>query len=109
MTNCYICEKGTLKAKKVPYTLYGEHVGDFKAEVCDACGETFFAEEISKEITNAAKEKGLWGLGAKTKIGQSGNTLDIRLPKKIIDFFKLKKGEEVSVYPESRRRIVVEF
>lgn len=89
--------------------LYGEMIGTFEAEVCTECGETFFSEGTSEKITEATKAKGLWGLGAQTKIGQAGNTLDIRLPKKIIDFLKLKKGEEVTIYPETKKRIIVEL
>ena len=69
----------------------------------------FLDEETSKKITLATKAKGLWGLGATTKVGQAGSTLDIRLPKKIIEFLKLKKGKEVMVYPENKNRLVVEI
>ena len=55
------------------------------------------------------KSKKLWGMEAKTKIGQAGSILDIRLPKKIIEFLNLKKGEEVSIYPESKKRLIVEL
>src|SRR3989344_4570765 len=108
MEKCYICEKGNLKYERVPYKLYGELIGNFDAEVCDKCGEVFFDEETSRKITAATKAKNLWGLGARTKIGQAGSTLDIRLPKKIIEFLKLKKGKEISIYPESKNRLVVE-
>ena len=90
MTKCYLCEKGVLKVKEVPYTIYGEPVGNFKGEVCEQCGETFFDEDVSKKMTEIAKKKGLWGLQAKTKIGQAGTTLDIRLPKRIIESLPIK-------------------
>ncbi len=104
---CYICEKGNLIKKKVDYKLYGESLGKFPAKVCDKCGETFFEEEVSKKMTEIAKKKGLWGLQARTKIGQAGTTLDVRLPKKIINFLNLKKGEEVTVYPENKNKIII--
>lgn len=107
MEKCYICEKGDLIKKKVDYKLYGIDLGKFYAEVCSKCGEIFFDEKISKKMTELAKEKGLWGLQAKTKIGQSGTTLDIRLPKKIIEFLKLKKGKEVEIYPEGNNRLII--
>ncbi len=109
MEKCYLCEQGQLKKKEVPYRLYGELVGYFKAEVCNKCGEVFFDEETSQEISKAAKAKNLWGLGSRTKIGQAGSTLDIRLPKKIIEFLNLRKGEEVTIYPESKQKIIVEL
>ncbi len=108
MTKCYMCEKGELRKTTTPYRLYGEYLGDFEAEKCGKCCETFYSEETSIKMTEAAKKKGLWGLNAQTKVGQSGTTLDVRLPKKIIEFMKLKKGENVKIYPESRNKIVIE-
>ena len=98
-----------MSKKKVDYALYGVKVGKFPALVCPKCGETYFSEETSKKITKITKDKGLWGLGIKTKIGQAGSTLDIRLNKKIIDFMNLKKGEELSIYPENRNKLIIEF
>lgn len=102
-----MCEKGNLTKKQVEYKLYGVSIGKFDAEVCDKCGETFFDEDVSRKMTKIAKEKGLWGLQARTKIGQAGTTLDVRLPKKIIDFLNLKKGEEVTIYPEDKNKIII--
>lgn len=109
MQKCYICEKGNLERKKVPYELLGEKIGSFDAEVCSACGEIFFDEETSRKITAATKAKGLWGIGTRTKIGQTGTTLDIRLPKRIINLLGLKKGEDITIYPESKKRLIVEL
>ncbi len=104
---CYLCEKGTLARKKVDYELHGITIGKFEAEVCDSCKEEFYDETVSKKITAIVKKKGLFGLAAKTKIGQSGSTLDIRLPKRIIQFLNLKKGTEVEIFPEGKNRLVV--
>ncbi|MBI3051022.1 hypothetical protein HYY74_01040 [Candidatus Woesearchaeota archaeon] len=109
MTKCYICGKWELKAIVKPYVLYGESLGDFEAEQCSKCGEVFYNEEASRKMTDSAKKKGLWGLNAEGKIGQSGTTLDVRLPKRIIDFMDIKKGKPVKIYPESRSRIVIEL
>ncbi len=103
---CWECGK-KMKIKKVDYSLYGIKIGKFPAKVCEKCNETYFSEETSKKMTGIAKKKGLWGLQAKTKIGQAGSTLDIRLPKKIIDFLNLKKGEEVTIYPEDKNKIII--
>ena len=104
---CYMCEKGNLENKKVEYKLYGVSLGKFKAKVCDKCGEVFFDENTSKRMTAIAKERGLWGLQTKTKIGQAGTTLDIRLPKKIIEFLSLEKEKEVEIYPEGKNKLVI--
>ena len=104
---CWECNVKMIK-KNVDYSLYGIKIGSFPALVCPKCGEIYFSEETSKKITEITKNKGLWGLGAKTKIGQAGSTLDIRLNKKMIDFMKLKKGKEVNIYPQSRDKLIVE-
>ena len=67
----------------------------------------FFSEGVSKKMTKKAKEKGLWGLQAKTKVGQAGTTLDIILPKKIREFLNLKKRKEVEIYPEGKNKLVI--
>lgn len=103
---CWECGKRMVR-KNVEYALYGELLGKFPALVCEQCHETFFSEETSKKITQITKEKGLWGLQAKTKVGQAGKTLDIRLPKKIIEFVKLKKGVEVTITPENHNKLVI--
>ncbi len=105
---CWECNEKMIK-KEVDYSLYGIKIGKFPALVCPKCGETYFSEETSKKITEITKKKGLWGLGAKTKIGQAGSTLDIRLNKQIINFMELKKGKEVNVYPESKNRLIMDI
>lgn len=109
MKSCYLCETRELHKKKVSYELDGVHVGYFEAEVCSACHETFFDEATSRKITEQTKKKGLWGLSAKTKIGKVGSTLDVRFPKRIIDFLKLKQGEQVTIHPEAKNRLVIEI
>lgn len=104
---CYICENGNLNNKMIDYKLYGISLGKFPAKVCNKCDETFYEEAISKKMTAIAKKKGLFGLHAKTKIGQSGSTLDIRLPKKLINFLNLKKGKEVEIQPEGKHKLII--
>ncbi len=103
---CGECNKKMIE-KQVDYTLYGVPIGKFSALVCEHCHETYFSEETSKKITEITKQKGLWGLQARTKIGQAGKTLDIRLPKKIIEFTHLSKGAEITITPENKNKIII--
>ena len=103
---CWECGE-RMKNKPVDYFLYGIKIGRFPAQVCENCNETYFSEETSRKITQRTKQKGLWGLQAKTTVGKVGSTLDIRLPKRIIDFLRLKKGEEVTIYPENKSKLVI--
>ncbi len=106
-----ICEEcgSKINKKLVDYMLLGTNLGKFEAEVCSKCGEQVFDENIFSKIEKKAKELGLWGLQAKVKINQVGNSLAVTITKPISDFLKLKKGKDVFIYPEDRHRLIVEI
>jgi len=105
---CANCGKGKLIKKVVPYAVYGVKLGDFPALVCASCNEVWFDEATAEKIEKLEKEKNLFGLSIQTKISYSGNSLIIRIPKAIADFFKLKKEETVTIHPESKNKIAIE-
>src|SRR3989344_1960934 len=98
---------GKVVKKKVPFKHLGVDLGRFEAEVCTKCGETVFSAKEVGRIEQISKEKGVWGLSSKTKVGVSGNSLDIRIDKKIAEFLKLKKGTEVTVQPEGKDKLAI--
>ena len=103
---CPICGKGILKRTKIKESMFGVYLGEFPAEVCNYCKESFTDEKTTKAIEMAAKEKGIWGLGKKTKITKTGNSLAIRIPKDIANFLKLKEGKEAFIHPEKNKLII---
>ena len=103
---CEEC-RGKIARKMVDYILLGENLGKFPADVCAKCGEQVFDEEVSEKIDVIAKQKGLWGLQAKTRVGKIGNSFNVLINSKIAKFLELKKGEEVVVYPESKNKLVI--
>ncbi len=103
---CPICEKGVLKKGKVKEEMFGVYLGEFPADICSKCGESFTNGAIMREIEKKAKEKGIWGLGKKTKITKTGNSLAIRIPRDIADFLKLKEGKEAYIHPEGNKLVV---
>ncbi len=105
---CPICGKGKLKKKVVPYKIYGEELGKFPANVCDKCNEQWFDRETALKIEKLEKEKGLFGMTKRSKISYSGNSLIIRIPKDVVKFMNLKKEEPISIYPQSRDKLVIE-
>ena len=107
-TKCEECGGKVLK-KTVNYDYLGEHIGRYEAEVCSKCGEIVFDEEVSEKIERKVREMRLYGLGTNTKVGIAGSSFMIRITKKLAEFLKLKKGEEVHIYPESKKRIVIEM
>ena len=104
---CDECKKGKFAKKKIEYMLLGTDLGKFDGWVCPNCGETIFDGKESAKIETKAREKGIWGLAAKTKIGTSGTALDVKIPKAIINFMKLKKGKEVSIEPIDKNKFQV--
>ena len=108
MTKCPMCEKGVLKKKKIEEKMFGMSLGKFTAEVCDKCGESFLDEEAMKKIELKAKELGIWGMAKNIKIVKTGNSLSLRIPAKIARFLNLNEGENVLLYPEGKKKIVVE-
>lgn len=109
MVNCYECGKGKLIKKKVEYEQYSTPVGKYSAEVCNKCGEVFFDSKVVEKIEDELKKRGLWGLGVKTQVGTSGNALDIKLSKRLVDFFHLRKGQTVLIEPKAIDRFEVEI
>ncbi len=103
---CPICEKGTLRRVLEKSVMFGVDLGTYTAQGCTACRETFFDENAAKQIEQAAKRKGVWGLGTKTKISRSGNSLAIRIPKELVRYMKIREGRGVYVHPEKDRLIV---
>ncbi|MBI2079735.1 hypothetical protein HYT84_03150, partial [Candidatus Micrarchaeota archaeon] len=55
--NCEECGGKILK-KDIEFSLYGQSLGYFPAEVCGKCGEEVFDEKTSDKIDEIAKEKG---------------------------------------------------
>lgn len=105
-----ICEEcgGKIMRREADYVFLGESLGKFMADVCAKCGEKVFDEDTFSRIERVAKERGLWGLAAKSKVSKVGNSVAVTISKKIADFVSLRKGEEVKVYPEDKRRIIIE-
>lgn len=103
---CPICEKGTLHLKKITEEMFGVALGVFPAEVCSSCGESFTDEGTTKAIEEVAKRKGILGLGAKTKVTRTGNSLAVRIPKVIAEYLHLKEGNETFIHPEVGKLVI---
>jgi len=109
MEICYECEKGRLIKKNIEYEQYGISIGKYPAEVCSRCGETFFSSDAVEKIEQELKKRNLWGLGMKASIGTSGNSLDLKLAKRLINFFHLQKGQSVFIEPKAMDRFEVQI
>ena len=101
-----MCNKGILKKERIKEYMFGVYLGEFPAEVCSKCGESFTDSDTTRKIEEAAKQKGIWGLGATTKITKTGNSLAVRIPKKLAEYLKLEDGNEAYIHPENNKLII---
>ena len=108
MSKCPVCGKGSLKSAQVEESMFGVPLGKFSGEVCDCCGESFLDEAAMRRIEALAKELGIWGLSKSLKVVKTGNSLSVRIPAKIAQFLELSEGKEVVLYPDGKKRMVVE-
>ncbi|MBI4449367.1 AbrB/MazE/SpoVT family DNA-binding domain-containing protein [Candidatus Woesearchaeota archaeon] len=104
---CPICDKGNLKKGTVKEVMFGTYLGDFPAQICDSCGESYTDQETTRNIEKIAKAKGIWGLGKKTTIAKTGNSLAVRIPKEIASYLHVSEGMEVYIHPD-KEKIVIE-
>ena len=103
---CPMCEKGILKKGKIKEYMFGVFLGEFPAEICSRCKESFTDAATTRKIEEIAKYKGIWGIGKKTKITKTGNSLAVRIPKEIVDFLKLEEGKDAYIHPEGKNLVI---
>lgn len=104
---CVFCNSAT-EEKLVDYAEMGVSLGKFKAQVCKKCGEAFFDSETAGKIQAKSKELGLFGLARKIKVAEVGNSIAIRVPKRLAEFVGLKKGQEVLIRPREKNELSIE-
>lgn len=103
---CPICEKSSLNKGKIREVMFGVDLGEFPAMICGNCKESFTDEATTKLIEEAAKKKGIWGLGRATKITKAGNSIVVRIPKPIANFLHIKVGQEAFVHPDKDKLVI---
>lgn len=108
-SECPVCGKGKLRRGQIREDMFGIDLGEYPAEICDACGESFVDQESMRRIEAKAKAMGVWGLAKKVSIAKSGNSLVIRIPAELARFLGIKSGQDALVRPEGREKIVVEL
>jgi hypothetical protein len=71
---------------------------------CPACGEAYFNPEDANQalIYNKLKNETLTG-----KIAKSGNSIVVRLPKKLVDALNLTAGSTVTLQLEDPRTLKI--
>ena len=86
--------------------MFGVILGNYPGEKCTSCGEVFTDSSVMERIETVAKQKGIWGLGKKTKIAKAGNSLAVRIPQEVAKYLKLKIGKEAYIHPEQNKLVI---
>lgn len=68
---------------------------------CSRCAETVLHSEDAQKMLVLNKLK----KGITVKIGKLGQSLIVRFPKEIIDFYHIKKGEDLTLKAEDMDKI----
>jgi uncharacterized C2H2 Zn-finger protein len=108
MVRCPVCGKANLRREKRHAEQNGFDLGVYVAEICHSCGEVFWDRKDVSRMEHKAKRIGIWGLEQRTKVAAVGNSLAVRIPKRLADFLGLTRGSEVLVHPMGRDKLVVE-
>ena len=61
-----------------------------------------------EKIETKVKRRRLFGLERRERVAKSGNSLLIRIPKKIAESLKIKRDSPLVIYPSVPRRLIVE-
>ena len=101
---------GKVEWKKDRVITQGVDCGTLDVEYCSKCGEQYLPEESMKIVEKKLKEAGLWGVKRKeVNLWKSGSSVLLRIPKDIADSLNLKPDEKVTIYPEGKKRLVVDL
>jgi hypothetical protein len=82
--------------------------GVYVAEVCPSCGEVFWNVRDVGRMEIKAKRIGIWSLEQKTRVATVGNSLAVRIPKRLANFLGLKRGVEVLIHPMGKDKLTIE-
>lgn len=118
MKECPICG-GEVREVRTELSLFNGKVrlNPITGFECPKCEEIFIDEEEPERIDRWVNEPTNRRLldelkehefRLRRKVGYSGRTLIVRVPKDIERVVSLKEGDEVEIYPEGKNRIVIE-
>jgi hypothetical protein len=78
---------------------------DARGWECTKCKDMVLHPEDAQRILLLSKVK----KGVSVTVGELGNSFVVRIPKEIAEFYKLSKGEQITMKAESRNKIELEI
>ena len=95
------CECGEFANPKV-FNVEGFRIRGWQ---CAKCGRIEYSDEINEVLIIKKLKKQPISI----RVGTLGLSEFIRIPKEIQHLTRLKKGEEVIIYPESTKKLILEL
>lgn len=81
---------------------------DVNAFYCPACKEEFFDSKEGDSISEVISKMHVpEQFESRKKIAKVGNSFAIPISKEIADYMQIKKGEEVNIKVQSRKRLLL--
>lgn len=101
---------GKIEWKIDKVLVQGIDCGLLDVEYCNKCGEEYLPEESMGIVEKKLKKAGLWGIKRKeATLWKSGGSVLLRIPKDIADNLNLRADEKVTIYPEGKKRLVIDL
>ena len=101
---------GKIKWKKDKVVVDGVECGTLNIEYCPKCGEEYFPEDTMEVVEHKLKRQGFWGVQRKeVNLWKSGSSVLVRIPKDISDKLHLKPDEKVTIYPEGKKKLIIDL
>lgn len=92
---------GAIMKKKI-FTFEGIKVRGWE---CNECSESILHPDDAQKVFVLNKLK----RGITIKVGELGNSLIMRIPKEIAEFYKISKGEALKLKAENQKKIEIEI
>lgn len=118
MKTCPICDGEVIKIETT-LSLFNDQIkiNPITGYECPKCNEIFIDQEESKRIDVLTdlpiyKEKidqlQKTQFRLRRKVGFSGRSLVVRIPKDIERVLDINDGDEIEIYPEGKNRLIIE-
>jgi len=95
------CTCGEKAMSRKKFTIEGVEVRGWE---CKHCNETALHSEDAQKVLVLNKLK----KGIPVKVGELGESLIIRFPKELAEYYKIEKGENLILKAESEKKIEID-
>ncbi len=105
------CAKCHLEMKEVLLPKY-EYVGgiplhNVSAYRCHKCGNIFFTERQAKDMESRVNELKEHCFGFERKVTVSGKSLAITIPRELVSYLKIHRGQKLKVFPMAKEGFMI--